>query len=200
MNPCGQRPFGAKTQAARLVFNLAPDDAGPGLFGQRSGNVELFAHQARGSRVRQEGQEYATGLVIAAGGVKADAVFCTGREYRMGQRDFAVVEHDHRDVLERNEGRLFLLDGEEKCSRRSLAGREIITLRQPTAFLWRGGVDVAEDVDVEFLKSQGSSYANTRNFAFVVCPPVPILIAVVYLKRDVRWIGWASVALEVTDD
>ena len=37
----------------------------------------------------------------------------------------------------------------EKCSRRSLAGREIITLRQPTTRLRFGGVDVAEGVDVD---------------------------------------------------
>ena len=48
----------------------------------------------------------------------------------------------------------------EKCSRRSLAGREMTTLRQVTTFLRRGGVDVAENVDVEFFDAQGGFYAN----------------------------------------
>ena len=81
----------------------------------------------------------------------------------MGERDFAVIEHDHRDVLERHERGLLLLDGKPECSRRSLAGREMTTLRQVTTFLRWGGVEVAEDIDVEFFDAQCGFYTNASN-------------------------------------
>jgi hypothetical protein len=77
-----------------------------------------------------EGQEDAVGLVVVAGGVEADAVFGAGREYRVGESDLPVVENDDGNVLERHEGVSSCSMASEKCSRRSRAGREIMTLRQ----------------------------------------------------------------------
>jgi hypothetical protein len=73
--------------------------------------------------------------MVVSRGVKADTVVGAGGEYRMGKLDFAVVEDNDGDVLEGDVGGFSCSMAREKCSRRSLAGREIITLRQPTTFL-----------------------------------------------------------------
>ncbi|MGP1680126.1 MAG: hypothetical protein ACTS6J_23580, partial [Burkholderiales bacterium] len=46
-----------KPQTGGLILDLAPNDVGPRLFGQRSSHVELEAHHAIGARMRQKGQE-----------------------------------------------------------------------------------------------------------------------------------------------
>lgn len=49
--------------------------------------------------------------MVVTRGEKADAVFRAGREHRMREIDFAMVEDDHSNVLEGDKGRLFLLNG-----------------------------------------------------------------------------------------
>ena len=60
--------------------------------------------------MRKEWQKYAVRVVGFSRGEQADAVFTASREHGMGERDFAMVEYDHRDVLERHEGGFGLLD------------------------------------------------------------------------------------------
>ena len=48
--------------------------------------------------------------MVVARAVHANAVFGAGRENWMRERDFAVIEDDHRDVFKRYAGRLLLLN------------------------------------------------------------------------------------------
>ena len=66
-----------------------------------------------------------------------------------------MIEHDHGDVLERHARRLRLLDDQGEMLALEL-GRvgDTTTLRQTTARLRLGGVDVAENIDVEFLDTR----------------------------------------------
>ena len=82
----------------------------PGLLGDRTGQIQLQAQPARGARVLQKRQKHATGMVRIARGEQTDAVFAASRQHRMGERDFAMIEDDHRDILERQERRLFLFN------------------------------------------------------------------------------------------
>ena len=67
--------------------------------------------QPMGARMRQVRQKNAARLVVVARGEQTDTVFRAGRKYRMREIDFAMVEDDHGNVLERDKGGLFLLDG-----------------------------------------------------------------------------------------
>lgn len=112
----GFEPVGAiaasESQAGSLILDFAPNDVGPGLLGQRTGDIELQTHQPVGARVRQKRQENAARLVVVARGEEADSVLRAGRKHRMREVDFAVVENDYGNVLERDKGCLFLLYGQ----------------------------------------------------------------------------------------
>ena len=52
--------------------------------------------------------------MIVAACKQANAVLAASREHRVGDSDFAMREHDNRNVLERNECGLALLDCERE--------------------------------------------------------------------------------------
>ena len=101
-------------QTGGLVGNLLAHDSCPRLLGDRARQVQLQAQPARGARMRQKRQEHAAGMMRVARGEQADAIFTASGKHRMGECYFAVIEHNHCDVLERHEGGLLLLNSKAK--------------------------------------------------------------------------------------
>ena len=72
--------------------------------------------------MREERGEYTVGLMIVAGRKQTDAVLTARRKNRMRQRNFGMVEDDHRDVFEGNAGGLLLFDDEREMLALELRG------------------------------------------------------------------------------